>query len=259
MRKAIPTDSSPHGGPNIDAMHQSPIGSGVDSLQPFALNAPLLTQFNHYRKRVPLFILLCAVAVSLSACGWKWPEWANQDKDPLAFLGKNEPEATAPPPPDMIPKDAPDQNDPRSQLVPASTKGVNLETYFFQDIKDPITRIQRLENVILAMHKDMQNLNVIPINRQYDQNGNIYIAPPEPPPSLTSEIITESTPQSIAPDGTYIAPPVPVASPPLLPPLPRPDNGQVIRGGGPLEPSLDGYRRTYPAATTTSKFLSGSV
>ncbi len=64
----------------------------------------------------------------------------------------------APPPPDMIPETEPDQTDPEFALIPTSTMGVNLETYFLEDIDDPITRIQRLENVILAMHRDMQNL-----------------------------------------------------------------------------------------------------
>lgn len=46
--------------------------------------------------------------------------------------------------------------------------GVNLETYFLQDIKDPITRIQRLENVIMAMQRDMQGtLNVTPMRENY--------------------------------------------------------------------------------------------
>lgn len=128
------------------------------------------------------------MAFSLSACGFTWPQWANQDKDPLAFLGDDGKQTNVPPPPDLIPKDEPDQRDPRSRLIPTTTMGVDLDTYFIQDIKDPVTRMQRLENVVLAMHKDMQNIiNVTPLhvqNLQMEKNrssgGEIVTGAPQP-------------------------------------------------------------------------------
>lgn len=102
----------------------------------------------------------------LSGCSFKWPEWATRNEDPLAFLGSG-PAKEDPPLPDHIPKTEPDQHDPEFARIPASTMDVNLETYFIQDIKDPITRVQRLENVLVAMQKDMQtNLNLSPMQKQ---------------------------------------------------------------------------------------------
>ncbi len=95
----------------------------------------------------------------LSGCGWEWPSYEGFQRDPLSFLGDNGPDENIPPPPSVIPKDAPDQNDPHSTLIPASTMGLNLNTYFAQDIDDPNTRIQRLENVLVAVHHDMQQMS----------------------------------------------------------------------------------------------------
>lgn len=102
----------------------------------------------------------------ISGCSFKWPDWATRNEDPLAFLGSGKPKED-PPLPDLIPKSEPDQHDPAFARIPTSTMDVNLETYFIQDIKDPITRVQRLENVLVAMQKDMQtSLNVTPLQKQ---------------------------------------------------------------------------------------------
>lgn len=147
---------------------------------------PLLTQFYRHRKSLLAFFLLGGCVLFLSGCGFKWPEWANIDSDPFAFGNEERPDG--PPPPSVIPKDEPDQMDPEFKFKPASTMGVNLETYFAQDIKDPVTRIERLENVILAMHKDMQGF------------ANIS------PPRKSVEYVSTGAPQSLTPSGNAVMP-----------------------------------------------------
>ncbi len=158
-QKTIPTDSMHIKRPIIDAPRQSPIRLGVDSLNFRFRYWPLLNQFWDNRKRLPAFFLLGAVSLSLGGCsGWKWPEWATFDSDPFAFLGSDE-ESDTPPPPVVIPTNSPDQHAEQPMLMPTSTMGLNLQTYFAQDIKDPVTRIQRLENALVAVHKDLQNIS----------------------------------------------------------------------------------------------------
>jgi hypothetical protein len=142
--------------------------------------------------------------LSLSACGFKWPEWANQEMDPLAFLGSPGTKTKAPPPPVKIPEDAPDQNDPASNHIPSSTMGVNLDTYFVQNIDDPNTRIQRLENVIMAMHQDMQNLtHVTP-----PQKNNIPVASQQNTvPGETAQVPSMEVEDNDGEDGAWSEPP----------------------------------------------------
>lgn len=146
----------------------------------------------------------------------KWPEWATQDEDPLAFLGDDGKQTDAPPPPDMIPKDEPDQNDPESKFVPTSAMGVNLETYFLQDIKDPVTRIQRLENVIMAMHKDMQNiLQVSPLRKG---DGFATGAPQPLGRDMPTPVFQQALPQESSQNFVPVAPPQGNAAAPQFPP-----------------------------------------
>ncbi|MCK5284171.1 MAG: AMIN domain-containing protein [Alphaproteobacteria bacterium] len=120
----------------------------------------MLTQFWNNRKKFPIFFLLGSLAIALSGCsGWTWPEWATLDNDPFTFISE-EKKSSTPPPPIVIPENSPDQNIEQLNLMPTSTMGLNLDTYFAQDIKDSETRMQRMENALIAIHKDLQNISL---------------------------------------------------------------------------------------------------
>lgn len=141
------------------------------------------------------------------------------NQDPLGFLGNNKKDVEGPPPPELIPADEPDQNDLPAAYQPTSTMDVNLETYFLQNIKDPNVRMQRLENVVMAMHRDMQtSMNIQPLRKQMDPNG---MMPGEPAP--VGGVAAQPLGQYPAAQGApmMVAPSMPAAGQPLpVPPTP---------------------------------------
>lgn len=194
----------------------------------------MLTQFRDHRKSLPKIFLLGAAIACLSACEFTWPEWATLDEDPLQFMGDNTAtETDVPPPPDLIPKDAPDQNDPASDFVPTSTMGVNLETYFIQDINDPETRIQRLENVVLAMHQDMQNaMHVSPPKANMAAAAPQPLTPTSAPMAPLKPTDTQQPPlaKNIAPELNYPEKTSAPAAPMQTASAPAITSGNIIKG-----------------------------
>ena len=164
----------------------------------------MLTQFDHYRKSFPSFFLLGVVMLSLSGCGLRWPEWATFENDPFSFTDYRDDGSgpDTPAPPNMIPKDEPDQTAPEFEFLPASTMEVNLDTYLVQDIQDPMTRIQRLENVVLALHKDMQRFSNMAPPRMVNSGMISHHTPPAPPAHHTA--------QTAPPQVAYSSAPVPL-------------------------------------------------
>jgi hypothetical protein len=178
----------------------------------------LLQQFHHDRKRLPAFFLLWGVALTFSACGFKWPENETLDRDPFSFAAdSDDDESATPPPPGIIPKEEPNQTDPAFKFTPTSTMGVNLDTYFVQDIQDPVKRMQRLENVVLAMHKDLQNLSrTAPPPKTQSFEKEIMPAPAEPAPG------TASVADDNADEPVNIRPQTMAAAEAKVAPVPRP-------------------------------------
>lgn len=77
------------------------------------------------------------------------------NKDPLAFLTPEDKNA-------QPPSDEPDPIQEISNYQPQngmlSTMGLNLEAYFAQNTDGRDERIKRLENVVVALHKDLKSL-----------------------------------------------------------------------------------------------------
>jgi hypothetical protein len=198
-------------------------------------------------------------AALLSGCGWEWPEWEPLRQDPFEFVGKTAKseeeiarmrgDTTVPPPPSVIPMDEPDQNDPQSALVPASTMGLNLDTYFAQDIDDPQLRLMRLENALVAMHKDMRNIpgaNKLPQYQNPMPVSDLLGAPVEdetPPPVQAKpvtpveqqsveprEVIASGGPENLIPSDSK-PPSTPVYEPPKPAPAPKVSSTPIDANG----------------------------
>lgn len=119
--------------------------------------------FDLYFRRSFHFVLLCAVALSLSACGARWPKWAVIDTDPFGFL-TSEDKSLAPEPPNMMkngekaPKAAAAPVETVDAGQPLKSMGLNLQTYFDPSEKDVYARLDRLERAIVAMHEDLKRM-----------------------------------------------------------------------------------------------------
>lgn len=129
------------------------------------LKVRLFSKFKTSSCAKPLLLLLAAS--SLSGCSVRWEGWDSLNMDPLAFLssdfGEDEEQAaqddTLAPPPEsaLLPQDKIEHMPPLdlSKDGKMGSLGLNLETYFAQEIKDPNMRVERLEKLVKAMHKDM--------------------------------------------------------------------------------------------------------
>lgn len=124
------------------------------------------------------------------------------EKDPFAFFGSGEEINDTPPPPVVIPENAPDQNSPQASLLPASTMGLNLKTYFAQDIEDPVLRLKRLENALVAVHEDMKRM---PGARQIPVYQGSVAGPVAPAPVQAAPLAAPMGELQSAPEGSFAA------------------------------------------------------
>lgn len=187
--------------------------------------------FRH--KKAPL-ILLGASLLVLNACeGTVWPDFLNND--PLPDFStpadkSNKGAASAPPATSGTTNAAPQPPDPISGAAPFEAKpggamgilGLNLDTYFAQSGGDPNTRMDRLEKVVKAMHRDMQ-IMAPSIQRFAGLEPNLK--------ALTASRAV-AAPQPLMENDTAPPPAAPMAEKKAAPaPSPTPKAGTAIKPG----------------------------
>lgn len=200
-----------------------------------------------------LFLLFCATAAPLfiTAC-------TEVEGDPLAFIAPGPPNQDRPaiPPKEELQQMTPGAatlamapTDPFIGLVPFEPRpggmkgslGLNVGTYLDQNTGTPEERIDRLERVIAAMHKDMQAM-AAPLQKP-------AATTPIPVAPATMQPVMDSTPAAAmnkpvgAPEnlvgGDMQAPPPPVAAPMPENTKPIPAGPQpVTNAGGPVGTGL---------------------
>lgn len=181
-----------------------------------------------------------------------WPDWAQNDSDPLYFLGTGvgkEPERKETPP-EISPLSLKEEHDPVVQADAIDPKqpgkgifGLNID-YYFDERLDSDDRLDRLERAVSAMHRDIATL--LPLLKEKGPNLKLTQAAEPAPPTLAQPQTTQplyqpypSLPPAQAPQpqpqtNTYApvsllataptpqipAPPQPQAYTPALSPMP---------------------------------------
>ena len=259
MKQLYPHSSSVEKRPIIDALRQSPLRLKIDSSHSYFHfgTSPVLNQKAGQRKSLKSVFLVSLMAITLSlplgGCGWEWPKWEPLERDPLGFLSDNsntlEEFQSTPPPPNVIAEDAPDQNDPMSQLTPASTLAVDFDAYFAQEIKDPNVRLMRLENAIIAMQRDFQNMPEAQKIARYKEPLPVedLVGPgesPAPPPVQTQSLTPPEPAREVIASGG----PEPIVPKDMVP-------EQKIAAKSAKPPSTPVYENVLPAPKTPEKVV----
>lgn len=121
-------------------------------------------------------------------------------KDPLAFLTPEDKNAE-PPPPASDPIDEITSFQPQNGML--STMGLNLESYFAQKTDGRDERIERLEKVVTALHKDLKSLappvgKFVGMQKELENHINSYpLIPGSPPPSIQEQQAASEAPKPL--------------------------------------------------------------
>lgn len=230
------------------------------------------------KKTKTLIYALCLLTLSFAGCGYSPTQSANKAAN--NGVGSLDPRdlASPPGPQDGITVETPpiagQINAPQDVLSQAGTfeprpggmmgaLGVNLDTYFAEDIQDPIERIKRLERAVIAIQRDLKTV-APPIQRlvsvesdiqelvtqlqvllENDSQPSASPLPAVPVPKAETAAMASPTPQladasGAASDGVERLSPEKQATPPPAPPpepvsTPPPITPAATQTGPPLE------------------------
>lgn len=181
----------------------------------------MLHRFENHRRKPITALLLCAVSIGLSGCGFQWPEWATINSDPLSFMA-SDPAPKAPPPlPQNSPLSLKKEYDPMVNTKPLEVSdsgvmggslGLNMDTYFDPNLRDTDARIDRLERALAAMHRDLKTLVTSMQQQKPATTAPAAYTPPAAPAVVTAPAVVNRVPTSAA------AAPTPITAPATAPP-----------------------------------------